>query len=741
MSFLNTIMLAGVAAVAVPIIIHLLNRRKFKTVTWAAMKFIKLSVDQNQRRMRIEDLILLLIRCALVVLLALALARPASKDATSDVLGQTKVTAFVILDNSYSMDLQGRDGKNAFEEARSAAQETLKALPSGSAVGVLLASDIVQSLIDEPTYDLKQAEQAIKDAKVGHHATDLHKAIEFVVGKLKLLETALPKEVYVITDGQASGWRQNSEIQKLIEDNEGAINFYVLRVGEDGSPDNLAVTKMDISSGLTPINHPLRFEVEVANHGTKERQDVTVDLFVNDEASPRDQVSIPSVPAGGTATVPLFTRLDREGYYAIRAAFKDPKQVDVLAADNKNHLVVRAVKELRVLLVDGDQQGTDIRDHESFFLQVALSPVADHYVQVDVKGPGELSRTGLERYTAVIMANVPSFKESDIELMQNYLRNGGGMIFYPGDKVDRDYYNEELFSKHAILPSPWGVPTGDAGQDEQYIEFQKRAFEHPVTSPWNNPEFGSLGSARTFRWLPLKEKVAEQSKVKEAGLPRVVLRYEKKAAVGQEEGILGAAAIMERDWGGGKVFQFSSTADTDWSDLPIRGASVVPLVYRIIGSIQANQDSGLNLKVGDPFRKTLAAHQGSAEGFVFDPYLSRTNNLTVQTNYIQPVLEFKETHRAGFYDFHLKGDAANKVRFAVQPDQRESDLRKIDDKDLRNFLRNAGADLIPWDSNVDFQAAVQDKRIGAELWLWVLGIVLLLAGLETFLAQKFSQSK
>ena len=65
-----------------------------------------------------------------------------------------------------------------------------------------------------------------------------------------------------------------------------------------------------------------------------------------------------------------------------------------LAADNKNHLVVRAVKELRVLLVDGDQQGTDIRDHESFFLQVALSPVADHYVQVDVKALGSCPGPG-----------------------------------------------------------------------------------------------------------------------------------------------------------------------------------------------------------------------------------------------------------------------------------------------------------------------------------------------------------
>ena len=111
MSFLNTIMLAGLAAVAVPIIIHLLNRRKFKTVTWAAMKFVKLSVDQNQRRMRIEDLILLLIRCALVALLALALARPALKDSSTDVLGQAKVTGIVILDSSFSMDLRLKAGE------------------------------------------------------------------------------------------------------------------------------------------------------------------------------------------------------------------------------------------------------------------------------------------------------------------------------------------------------------------------------------------------------------------------------------------------------------------------------------------------------------------------------------------------------------------------------------------------------------------------------------------------------
>jgi len=111
MSFLNPLMLLGIGAVSVPIIIHLLNRRRFQKVVWGAMRFLKVSVEQNQRRMRVEDLILLLLRCLLLVLLALALARPAIMSSGGDVLGQSKVPAVIVLDNSYSMG--GSDGAEA----------------------------------------------------------------------------------------------------------------------------------------------------------------------------------------------------------------------------------------------------------------------------------------------------------------------------------------------------------------------------------------------------------------------------------------------------------------------------------------------------------------------------------------------------------------------------------------------------------------------------------------------------
>ena len=121
MSFLNPIMLFGMAAVSVPIIIHLLNRRKFQKVVWAAMRFLKLSVEQNQRRMQIEDLILLALRCLLLALLAFALARPAVMSNSKDIFGQSKVTGVIMGRNNQETPIKEgkvKDGEVSFDVTR-----------------------------------------------------------------------------------------------------------------------------------------------------------------------------------------------------------------------------------------------------------------------------------------------------------------------------------------------------------------------------------------------------------------------------------------------------------------------------------------------------------------------------------------------------------------------------------------------------------------------------------------------
>ncbi|MDE2682074.1 MAG: BatA domain-containing protein [Verrucomicrobiota bacterium] len=735
MSFLNSIMLFGTAAVAVPIIIHLLNRRKFKKVTWAAMKFIKLSVEQNQRRMQLEDLLLLLLRCALLALLAFALARPALKTSGTDVLGQTKVTAVVVLDNSYSMDLRGLDKKSAFQKARAAAKEAINAMPSGSYASVLLASDLVQEKdsIISPTRALSQAHEVIDRAKVSHHATDLYPAVDRAVEILKG-RAALRKEIYIITDGQASGWQQQGEIRKLIEGNRDDIRVYILRVGEATPPANYAITGLDVASGLTPVDHPLRFDVTVANHAAQSATNMIVGLYLDGGKNPVDKVMIPSVKAGATRTVPLYARFTKVGYHSVRASFDQPERFDSLEADNQNLLVVRAVREVRVLLVDGDTEARDPREHESYFLKLALAPVADHYVKVDTTTPAGFARNVLNRYAAVALANVERLTPSQISALKGFLRQGGGLLVYPGDRVDVDFYNKELFKKHGLLPSPWGEAVGDATQDGVYTLFQAGGYEHPITAPWNNRDFGQLDDVRTFRRLKLEKQPAVSSvnSIIEAGPVKVVLRY---AAARDAEGSLGAPAIMERDWGAGRVFQFSSTADTAWSDFAVRASSVVPVLYRILGNVQAQGDAGLNLRVGESFLHPLAAHQPNQQGRVIVPGLAQTNRLSAEVLRDRPVLQFKQTHRAGLYEFQLDGDEHTTL-FAVQPDHRESDLHKVNDSELPS-----AATLIHWEADTDLKEQVQKARVGAEYWLMILLVVLAMVALETYIAQKFSQSK
>ena len=198
-------MLWGLGAVAVPIIIHLLNRRKFRKVTWAAMKFVKLSIDQNQRRMKLEDLILLLLRCAMLALLALALARPVMRDSDSSFMGRSGLTSVLVLDNSFSMGL-GDGESTRFERAKAACTNILDSLPAGSSVALFLGSDVVRPVIEEPLSDLDAVREGVASAPLSDHATALYPSVENALKKLEG-SSGIRREVYVVMDNQALGWR------------------------------------------------------------------------------------------------------------------------------------------------------------------------------------------------------------------------------------------------------------------------------------------------------------------------------------------------------------------------------------------------------------------------------------------------------------------------------------------------------------------------------------------------------
>jgi hypothetical protein len=746
MSFLNPIMLAGLAAISVPIIIHLLNRRKFHKVVWAAMRFLQNAVEQNQRRMRIEDMILLALRCLLLALLALALARPAILSNATDVFGQSKVTGVIILDNSQSMGMSDGSGTR-FEKAKQAAEGALDSMPAGSATAVLFASDIVQGAIPEPTFDLNLARKALREAPLTDRASDVFPALQKAIDTLKD-RLALRREIYLVTDGQAAGWRQLTEIQRALERSRSEIKTSVILVNEH-EEKNLGVSDLRLASGLSPVNQPLRFEAKVTNFGKEETRNARVSLSIDGE-QPTDEFTIDALPAGATRSVTMFTKLRAEGFHSIAARIAE----DRLPADDLRTVAVRAIKEVKVLLVDGEP-GNEPRESEVFFLQNALVPVpsearADYFIKASVITGPELSQARLDDFDCVILANVPDFSDATIKAMENYLRRGGGLMIFPGARVNERFYNEQLFKRSKLLPAELGVARGQADQDEKFFTFQEKNYEHPIVTIWNDPGSGKLASARFFRTYELKPGVlAKEQGGKEAGqnsppspFSSVPLRADKAEDAGFPQIVLkyadGTPAVMERAWGLGRVVLFSSTADTAWNDLPVRLA-FVPLLHRTLGGIVSRQDEGLNVRVGEKFARRVAPEFLDKDVTFFPPRQTTVRELRrVEMVNGWPAVQFEQTDLAGLYDAKI-AEPALALKFAAQADPAESSLDELSAAQL-NTLKDV-ASVMTWTPGMSLKGLVEKGRTGLEFWLPIIIACLALAGVETFLGQWFSRSK
>ncbi len=730
--FLNPFMLFGISAVSIPIVIHLLNKRKFKRVTWAAMRFVMEAVKRNQRRLQLEDLLLLALRCLIVLLIAFALARPALQAAgAAGLFGGGKATAVILLDNSYSMSAS--DGaQSRFEQARLSAREVIDALPTGSSVALLLASDVADARIPEPTFDLHLARRTIDETHLSDRSTNLLPALR--AGLDLLGRHSGRRELYLITDGQRLGWRQLDEARGLLEQSRREIRSQLIFVGGPVE-QNVGISDLRLASGLAPADQSLRFEVRATNHGSSDATHIRVMLRVNGQ-DPSDEAIIDHIPPGESRSVSLFAKLRSDAptpYHAITAQFGAP---DSLPADDRRTIVVRALREVNVLLVDGDT-GRETREAETFYLRHALQPVApaemdQYFIRTHAILPAELSRQRLEAYDAVILANVPDFGDAALKSLADYLRRGGrGVIFFPGSNTIVRSYNDQLYGAYGFLPATLGEAAGDEKQSETFITLSPDHLQHPIASLWTDPAAGSVASAHFYRWFPLQLQPKGPAGVAEAGPARTVFSFADAAR---------SPAIVERDWGMGKVVLFASTADTAWNDLPVRPGLFVPLMYRILGSIVARQDEHLNVPVGQPFMYRADVDLLRREALIRlpEPEHEIPASRTVELADLIPMLRFDETSLAGAYEVNI-GEGALQMRFAVQSDPAESSLVQLTDEDYRQL--GEVASVVRWNDPKTFSGELSEARTGTELWLPLAFAALLLAATESFLAQWFSRSR
>jgi hypothetical protein len=746
-------MLGGLLACGIPIALHFFYRSRYRTVPWAAMKFLLASIEQTSRRLRFQELLLLALRVTVLALLALALARPSTTAARGDAQGDA-VDAVLLMDTSLSMaardgvappntgsdpyltalkQFAAADGSvTRLDRAKAAALAVLGSLPMHSTAQILTVSDRAELLGPQTPSHLDQARQLVSELEATQLGSDLLPGVSEAAAVLRRGQ-APNKELYLFSDMQKRGWEaQAAAMAEKLQDIHGFARVHLVHCATR-DPDNAAIVGITPQSSLR-TGERADFAVMVRNTGVGTLRNLSVSLEVDGKSAERDTRPLDELKPGETRAVLLTGLLDRPGRRILTARVRP----DDLDADNRFDQVIVVHDQVGVLLVDGAPDDREPRSAGSFYLQHALN------LPALTTTAGRASPRLLANKDLCILVNArlePAARNDGgnlspefLKTLAGFVREGHGLLIFAGDRVEAEPYNRLLHEQYRLLPSRI-LRIADAPADKPWTLDRQSAEAHPFAKFREEEGYAGVDRIEVRRALELEKPTETPGSLDET---RVLLRYSN-----------GMPAVASRKRPGeGEVMLFTtSVSDPRWTDWFIAPAFVpfvqVSLNYLLQGQPQAhNRICGERLHWQAPVSGTSATYD-----------LVRPNGAHVRLGHPEtvagrPLVTAEDTARAGIYrmvrsDRNLPGvaddiaDAKTNeepegVPFAVTADVRDSEqLQPLSASDIDGQLGFKPIHLTAGDDSGLFGSAERTKR---EWTMWLLAALLVLVLGETVLA-------
>jgi hypothetical protein len=456
---------AGAAAAAVPVIVHLLNRRRFRVVQWAAMDFLREALTRSRRIMELRDLLLLLLRVVCLLAFGMALARPywnRMSDTTVDP--NQPVHAVVLIDNSLSMAYQKSDGI-LLDDAKSKAKELLEGLPAGSAVSVLPTCGSTAGINYEAYVRREDALEAIALIKPVDCAARASLVIDRALEACRRNPNVAARQIYLITDQQVADWSADAEMDHL---KQLPCPMQVEQVAAD-LIENAWVSDVQIRDGVGSVQCPAVFVATIGYQGSARHKGIPVALKVDGKQVASQLVDLQP----GQMREVVFPEFDfskpatrgQTGYATVEVSIaKEAIPFDRLLEDNSRSIVAPVVDSLPVVFVDSlgiheDPQKKIFGD--TWWLRQWLAPTSRRpglnrpLVQVRHLSLDQLTRNVLADARLVVIAGVSRPSSSEVLLLRQFVEQGGNLLIAAGGSFDPVGWTEVGWQNGlGILPAP-----------------------------------------------------------------------------------------------------------------------------------------------------------------------------------------------------------------------------------------------------------------------------------------------
>ncbi|MFL2478285.1 MAG: BatA domain-containing protein [Verrucomicrobiales bacterium] len=728
---------AGAAAVAAPIIIHLLNRRRFKRINWAAMDFLLEAQRLNRRRVKLEEIILLLLRCLAMILIGLMIARPSLDINVSGLLKAGQTERVIVLDDSLSMATIGQQG-SPINKASEILQKGIKSLSNNNSQdiftvvrttdpnkfapnGLPLTESSITDLLDE-----------FKNIKATDLRGDLHSALTTVAKSFDSEKASFAKVVYLFTDLRRMDWESSTKsgsdkgvVQTLQGIAEKAAGCYVVDLGSEVE-NNLFIEEVKPLGKVLVSGVPVDFEVLVRNLGKSDIEDVIVSFSVRGSLPLKSK--IPRIEAGAIGVAAFsytFTDSSNESFSVpveISLDNEFSKSEDALREDNVRYFPARVASGMRVLIVDGDPSGIFGRS-ESFYLSNALSPggPAISGVDVTVLDDADFDSSNLSQYEVIFIANLYRITEERAVGLNEWVKNGGGLVLLLGDQIDEDVYNDVLYKNGSgLLPFKLSTVGGDE-KEEKWVNIKPEKQNHPLFRFFEGDNKRLLDQVKVFRWWNSEIDDNENSPN-----PSNIV-----ASLTSDDN---SPLVVERQIGDGRVLAVTTPLDNDWNNFPENGASFLITSQELVRYMSRNIASEGLLSVAEPILYPVDVREYRQQAKLLRPGEEVPEKVEAlpqnkdNLNDLEWTLGYENTDQKGIYEIQFEradGSGVQSLAFAANLDTEESNLSRITASSIRSDLGGASVEFLPFGSPVLEREA---NVVRSEMWkviLIILGVLLM----------------
>ncbi len=647
LTFLNPLFLLGLSGGILPILIHRLTKRKAIKRVFPSLRLLVKSQNIHSRPESLKHILLLILRIILILTIAFMMAQPILVRSGLFTAGEEGVKILVI-DNSMSMGYMD-EGGTRFNRAKILTEEVIKGV-KGQFIIIPTFKKIEKPYQNVPILSKEEALRELSRISLSPERGDPGKSLSLAFKGIK--ENGSRGDILFISDMARGDWKGFDPSQLGIVPSENKVTF--LSIGQRESDSNLSIKGVNLREGDMVLGSHINLEVIISNHSDKKLNSL-VKLYLS--GIKRDEKSV-EIDAQAEERVYFELLLDKSGWVDGKVELSG----DRLSADDVFYFSFKVRDKIKVLIVDGDPR-LSIRATESYYLKNALNPRGStgSPFLLDVISEGDLILIDQKTYDAFFLLNMRRLPE---EKLFSILKGGKPVFIFLGDQVIPQEYNNLSFL-------PWRIEGLREGETLKIAEIDET---HGFLKSFSGAEGESLRRA-TFR-----------NYFKIGGLGKRLLIFEN-----------GEPFLLEEEIEGGRLFLFSSSADIDWNDLPLK-ASYLPLIQGLLKySLNINRDS---------FSKNIR-YKELPEG-----------------DFIQ--IE-GERGGPGIYKSTSKSED---MRYCLNSSFDESDLNKISARDLKKIFGNIDIRVS------EYRGEEVEELLGVqkELWPYILGFVLMVFGIEMTLS-------